>query len=90
MYEKLVRGVRNVLELIDGGEGISTGTTLAAGYDARRGVYCNTAGTYRIWGENGTYNDRYLNAGQALGIINTKITTTGGAAVTDGSIIAEA
>lgn len=73
------------------GSGITNGDDLAAGYAARRGIHCNVAGTYRIYGtDEETYTDRYLLQGVLYPFANTKITNTSNTAVTNGDVSAEA
>lgn len=70
--------------------GITLGAALAAGYAARRGIHCNTEGTYRIYDVNGASTDRYLLAGVLYPYANTKITDTSDNDLTDGAVSAEA
>ncbi len=71
-----------------GGTGISVGATLGAGaYGLGIGIHANTAGTYRIYGMDGTnYEDLYLAAGFIHPYLSTKIKTTAGENITDGAL----
>lgn len=67
---------------------LATGALLAAGYPLARGLLVGTADTYRVHGVNLTgYCDLPLSVGMYSGLVSTKITTTGGAAITDGAVI---
>ncbi len=67
---------------------LATGALLAAGYPLARGMLVTIADTYRVHGVNLTgYCDMPLPVGFYTGIVSTKITTTGAAAITDGAVI---
>lgn len=71
-----------------GGNGLSTGTELAAGgYGLSLGLHCNVADTYRIYGVDGTtYQKLYLPQGGPYPYLSTKITDNAGSAVDDGDV----
>lgn len=72
---------------IPGGEGISSGATLAAGYPETRFIHCNVGGSYRLW--NGSSSqDRVLNEGTVYEYATDKVTAGGGSsAVSDNDVI---
>lgn len=67
---------------------LATGALLAAGYPLARGLLVATADTYRVHGVNLTgYCDIPLTPGWYVGLVSTKVTTVGGAAIADGAVI---
>lgn len=67
---------------------LATGALLSAGYPLARGLLVSVADTYRVYGVNLTgYCDLPLPVGWYVGLVSTKITTVGGANITDGAVI---
>lgn len=67
---------------------LATGALLAAGYPLARGMLVSVSDTYRVHGVNLTgYCDLPLSPGMYSGLVSTKVTTVGGAAITDGVVI---